>query len=193
MKGILIPKISWSTLALVDQSPPCREFQRDLPSRSPRWGEVSIVRLPVIILASQARGVTVESFLETQKRLVDRFESGFSGYRGLAGHYNILTITYSCLFSGSLDSHPSQVVENILQSMRPPATGDSSLPGATSVPSRFRLLTAAGGGFHSLVQQVTQDRAKTGFKQAAKTLINANKERDVNDEVNGKELNEVHK
>ena len=34
----------------------------------------------------QAKGVSVESFLETQTEMVNRFESGFSGFRGLSGN-----------------------------------------------------------------------------------------------------------
>ena len=46
---------------------------------------------------SQARGVTVEAFLETQRKIVNRFESGFSGYKGLAGTCSVL--------SGEISSH----------------------------------------------------------------------------------------
>ena len=31
----------------------------------------------------------MESFLETQRRMVNRFESGFSGYRGLSGKFRV--------------------------------------------------------------------------------------------------------
>eukprot|EP00090_Calanus_glacialis_P005595 TRINITY_DN1432_c1_g1_i1.p1 TRINITY_DN1432_c1_g1~~TRINITY_DN1432_c1_g1_i1.p1 ORF type:complete len:107 (+),score=29.18 TRINITY_DN1432_c1_g1_i1:97-417(+) len=40
---------------------------------------------------SQARGVTVEAFLETQRKILNRFESGFSGYKGLAGTCSLLS------------------------------------------------------------------------------------------------------
>ena len=46
---------------------------------------------------SQARGVTVEAFLETQRKILNRFESGFSGYKGLAGTCSVL--------SGEISSH----------------------------------------------------------------------------------------
>merc|ERR1712181_108360 len=93
----------------------------------------SMQRIPLRFVQqqSQARGVTVEAFLETQRKMVNRFESGFSGYKGLAG---------------SLDSHPSQVVENILQSMQSTSqeenkgSSEAKLPGTTSVPARFKLV-----------------------------------------------------
>eukprot|EP00090_Calanus_glacialis_P005596 TRINITY_DN1432_c1_g1_i2.p1 TRINITY_DN1432_c1_g1~~TRINITY_DN1432_c1_g1_i2.p1 ORF type:complete len:197 (+),score=65.11 TRINITY_DN1432_c1_g1_i2:97-687(+) len=124
---------------------------------------------------SQARGVTVEAFLETQRKILNRFESGFSGYKGLAG---------------SLDSHPSQVVENILQSMKSTnhednkSPSDAKLPGTSSVPSRFKLVNPKRKSLHSIVEQATQENnPKTqnmaGFKQAAKKVIQANKERDA--------------
>lgn len=33
----------------------------------------------------QAKGISVESFLRTQAELMEKFDSGFSGYRGLSG------------------------------------------------------------------------------------------------------------
>ena len=81
-----------------------------------------------------------------------------------------------------MDSHPSQVVENILQSIKPTrhkdsnTTADVKLPGKSSVPSRFRLVSPKKAGFHDVVQQVTQEtNPHKGFKQAVKTVINATK------------------
>ena len=33
----------------------------------------------------QAKGISVASFLKSQEELVEKFDSGFSGYRGLSG------------------------------------------------------------------------------------------------------------
>jgi hypothetical protein len=42
----------------------------------------------------QAKGISVANFLRSQEELVEKFDSGFSGYRGLSGN-NCL----SCLAS----------------------------------------------------------------------------------------------
>ena len=36
----------------------------------------------------QARGVSVEEFLRKQEEIIERFDSGFDGYRGLNGERN---------------------------------------------------------------------------------------------------------
>ena len=35
--------------------------------------------------AFQARGISVEEFLRKQEEIIERFDSGFDGYRGLNG------------------------------------------------------------------------------------------------------------
>ena len=37
------------------------------------------------IFSIQAKGISVASFLKSQEELVEKFDSGFSGYRGLSG------------------------------------------------------------------------------------------------------------
>merc|ERR1712096_201984 len=130
---------------------------------------------------SQAKGVSVESFLETQTEMVNRFESGFSGFRG---------------FSGSLHSRPSSVVENILQSMNTRKSEDkkqlqkAKLPGTASVPSRFKLVNPRIKSFQSIVEQVTQEsNTNTNntnvkvFKQVASRVIQTNRDREAFDNL----------
>ena len=44
---------------------------------------------------SQARGVNVEAFMETQRKIVNRFESGLAGYKGLADMCSLLSTEIS--------------------------------------------------------------------------------------------------
>ena len=37
------------------------------------------------MLFFQAKGISVENFLRSQADLMEKFDSGFSGYRGLSG------------------------------------------------------------------------------------------------------------
>ena len=58
------------------------------------------------------------------------------------------------------------------------------LPGTTSVPSRFKLVNPKRKSLHSIVEQAAQENkpqnTKTAFfKQAAKNVIQANKEKDA--------------
>ena len=50
-----------------------------------------------IFFSIQAKGISVASFLKSQEELVEKFDSGFSGYRGLSGKLkNILKkLSYS--------------------------------------------------------------------------------------------------
>ena len=44
--------------------------------QSKYWNPISFI---------QAKGISVASFLKSQEELVEKFDSGFSGYRGLSG------------------------------------------------------------------------------------------------------------
>ena len=80
-------KLSFSALHGRDFDP--EEF---LISMGFGGSDSSMQRIPqrFVQQQSQARGVTVEAFLETQRKIVNRFESGYSGYKGLAGTCYIL-------------------------------------------------------------------------------------------------------
>ena len=89
-------------------------------------------------------------------------------------------------------------MENILQSMKSTNHEDNKSPseakllGTTSVPSRFKLVNPKRKSLHSIVEQATQENNPKNnnmavFKQAAKNVIQANKERDAFDEVTGAE------
>lgn len=64
----------------------------------------SLARIPARFFSkSQAKGISVEDFLLRQEELVEKFDSGFSGYRGL---------------SGSSSTRPSKLVEKIIDKIR---------------------------------------------------------------------------
>ena len=53
--------------------------------------------IDIYIFFIQAKGISVASFLKSQEELVEKFDSGFSGYRGLSGKFRIILkkISYS--------------------------------------------------------------------------------------------------
>ena len=85
-------------------------------------------------------------------------------------------------------------MENILQSIKPVQSEDNKnpaeakLPGTTSVPSRFKLVNPKRKSLHDIVEQVTQETNPKNtnvkvFKQVAKSVMQANKDRDIIEEV----------
>jgi hypothetical protein len=61
---------------------------------------------------------------------------------------------------------------------------DAKLPGTSTVPSRFKLVNPKRKSLHSIVEQATQENNPENddmgvFKQAAKNVTQANKERDA--------------
>ena len=112
--------------------------------------------------------MNINTFHKTQAEIVSRFESGFSGYRGLAGP--------SC-------RKPSPIVEKILKrlsekekdlqrnnSIHSWATTTSSE--ISGIPSRFRLIDPNRPTLESIVQKVSKERAKSKlFKSAAHSVL----------------------
>jgi len=121
----------------------------------------------------QAKGITVDTFIAQQEDLVNRFESGSFGYRGL---------------QGSSSRRPSEIVEKILHTLKEKEKelrrknstqswiSPSTLGGA-AIPSRFRVMDPHRKTFESIVEQVSQSpTVKTrpkSFKTVAKSLLNA--------------------
>merc|ERR1712203_927917 len=94
-------------------------------------------------------GVTITNFVKKEEDLMNRFECGFFGYRGL---------------SGSSSRRPSEIVEKILHTLKERErelrrknsalswTTTSSL-GASAIPSRFRLIDPQRPTFESIVEE----------------------------------------
>eukprot|EP00092_Neocalanus_flemingeri_P009613 GFUD01010347.1.p1 GENE.GFUD01010347.1~~GFUD01010347.1.p1 ORF type:complete len:492 (+),score=156.69 GFUD01010347.1:51-1526(+) len=135
-------------------------------------GSEALAKIPVRFLKhpSQAKGISVEAFKKNQDELIERFESGFFGYRGL---------------QGNLHRRPSELVEKILKTLkakelqRKGSTMSWSSPsysGNCSIPSRFKKMDPGRTTFDSLVTQVAKTAEKDkikpkSFKSLAKSVL----------------------
>ncbi|CAH1397614.1 unnamed protein product [Nezara viridula] len=100
----------------------CSSMESLLESRKPDPEEIllelgfggveesdTVSRIPARFLQPSAlKGVAIEEFLKHQQLLVDTYESGFSGYRGLAGPFNTI---------------PSGIVGKIMERLREAEVG----------------------------------------------------------------------
>ena len=114
--------------------------------------------------------MNINTFHKTQAEIVSRFESGFSGYRGLAGP--------TC-------RKPSPIVEKILQTLSEKekdlhrknsihswSTSTSTSSEISGIPSRFRLIDPNRPTLESIVKKVDKERAKSKmFKSAAHSVL----------------------
>ena len=66
---------------------------------------------------------------------------------------------------------------------------DTKLPGTTSVPARFKVVNPKRKSFQSIVEEVKQESIPNSnvriFKQAAKNVIQSNRDRESLERVNG--------
>jgi len=137
-------------------------------------GSEALSKIPARFLRhkSKAKGITVNSFIAKQEDQLNRFESGYFGYRGL---------------QGCSSRRPSGIVEKILQTLKEREkelrrknstiswTSTASF-GASAIPSRFRVMNPHRKTFQSVVEQVVQpgpvlvDQQKK-FKCVAQSLL----------------------
>jgi len=137
-------------------------------------GSEAFSKIPARFLRhkSKAKGITVNSFIAKQEDQLNRFESGYFGYRGL---------------QGCSSRRPSGIVEKILETLKEREkelrrknstiswTSTASF-GASAIPSRFRVMNPHRKTFQSVVEQVIQpgpavvDQQKK-FKCVAQSLL----------------------
>jgi len=141
-------------------------------------GSESLSKIPERFLShrSKAKGVTITNFVKKEEDLMNRFECGFFGYRGL---------------SGSSSRRPSEIVEKILHTLKERErelrrknsalswTTTSSF-GASAIPSRFRLMDPQRPTFESIVEAVVHRRpldhpqtTPRTFRSIARSVLSA--------------------
>jgi len=134
-------------------------------------GSMDVARIPSrFFTRSRAKGVNIGNFLKKQAEMVEKFESGFSGYRGL---------------SGSTTRRPSEIVEKIIETIREKEkclqrteSNDSWMPlGSKShIPTRFRPMNPNRPTFSSVVEKVTAAASRGGhgprsFRSIARSVL----------------------
>jgi len=133
-------------------------------------GSMDIARIPSrFFTRSRAKGVDIGNFLKKQAEMVEKFESGFSGYRGL---------------SGSTTRRPSEIVEKIIETIREKEkclqrteSNDSWMPlGSKShIPTRFRPMNPNRPTFSSVVEKVTEAASRgdgpRSFRSIARSVL----------------------